>query len=110
MTPPLHQRSSLIRQITDDPPPLPQRSSLIRRISDDHPLPQRSSVIRRISGDAGTKHHSHAANSSITQLKFFFGACDFLLFMGQVTVRPPGGGGVHRIPSLSQLSVQIHLI
>ena len=30
-------------------------------------------------GGGGTIHHSRAANSSITQLKFFFGACDFLL-------------------------------
>ena len=30
-------------------------------------------------GGGGTVHHSRPANSSITQLKIFFGACDFLL-------------------------------
>ena len=30
-------------------------------------------------GGGGTVHHSRPTNSSITQLKLFFGACDFLL-------------------------------
>ena len=52
-----------------------------------------------------TVHHSRAAYFSITQLKVFFGAfgacdpvpIDFLLFMGQVTVPPFGGGGRKRV-------------